>query len=114
MAKFHDSKYNVLFLLCRSNPDDTKFVFDNGRVLHRSQCDRSFGEWLQGILDFSVSLKTMELDISAFACLSALTIITGESSQIVVPQTNQWDFMDNIGIYCYPIIRILFNSYILY
>lgn len=59
-----------------SNPDDTKFVFDNGRVLHRSQCDRSFGEWLQGILDFSVSLKTMELDISAFACLSALTIIT--------------------------------------
>ncbi|XP_050728608.1 probable nuclear hormone receptor HR38 isoform X4 [Eriocheir sinensis] len=59
-----------------NNPDDPKFVFDNGRVLHRSQCDRSFGEWLQGILDFSSSLKAMELDISAFACLSALTIIT--------------------------------------
>ncbi|KAK8733512.1 hypothetical protein OTU49_006336 [Cherax quadricarinatus] len=59
-----------------NNPDDTKFVFDSGRVLHRSQCDRSFGEWLQGILDFSVSLKAMDLDISAFACLSALTIIT--------------------------------------
>ncbi|KAK4287387.1 hypothetical protein Pmani_039540 [Petrolisthes manimaculis] len=59
-----------------NNPDDTKFVFDNGRVLHRSQCDRSFGEWLQGILDFSGSLKAMDLDISAFACLSALTIIT--------------------------------------
>ncbi|XP_045583997.1 nuclear receptor subfamily 4 group A member 2 isoform X2 [Procambarus clarkii] len=59
-----------------NNPEDTKFVFDSGRVLHRSQCDRSFGEWLQGILDFSASLKAMDLDISAFACLSALTIIT--------------------------------------
>ncbi|XP_068212889.1 nuclear receptor subfamily 4 group A member 2-like isoform X1 [Palaemon carinicauda] len=59
-----------------SNPDETKFVFDSGRVLHRSQCERSFGEWLQGIMDFSASLKSMDLDISAFACLSALTIIT--------------------------------------
>lgn len=67
----------------RNNPEDTKFVFDSGRVLHRSQCEWSFGEWLQGILDFSASLKSMELDISAFACLSALTIITGEEEGYV-------------------------------
>ncbi|XP_076040016.1 nuclear receptor subfamily 4 group A member 2-like isoform X3 [Oratosquilla oratoria] len=59
-----------------NSPDDVKVVFDNGCVLHRAQCERSFGEWLQGILDFAASLKAMELDISAFACLSALTIIT--------------------------------------
>ena len=53
-------------------------MFDNGEVLHRTQCEKTFGEWLQAIIDFSIPLKTMDLDLSAFACLSALTIITGK------------------------------------
>ncbi|MCL4136763.1 UNVERIFIED_CONTAM: hypothetical protein GTU68_025115, partial [Idotea baltica] len=59
-----------------NSPGDPKFIFDNGKVLHRCQCERSFGEWLQGIIDFAASLKSMDLDLSAFACLSALTLIT--------------------------------------
>ncbi|RXG59608.1 putative nuclear hormone receptor HR38 [Armadillidium vulgare] len=57
-------------------PEDPKFVFDNGKVLHRTQCESSFGDWLQGIIDFAASLKAMDIDLSAFACLAALTLIT--------------------------------------
>jgi nuclear receptor subfamily 4 group A member 2 len=68
----------VLRLSYRARIDDTKMVFCNGTVLHKQQCQRSFGDWLNAILEFSKSLHAMEIDISAFACLCALTLVTGK------------------------------------
>ncbi|XP_062547708.1 probable nuclear hormone receptor HR38 isoform X2 [Armigeres subalbatus] len=66
----------VLRLSYRARIDDTKMTFCNGVVLHKHQCQRSFGDWLNAILEFSKSLHAMEIDISAFACLCALTLVT--------------------------------------
>lgn len=49
-------------------------------MLHRLQCLRGFGEWLDSIKDFSLNLKSLNLDIPALASLSALTMITGKCS----------------------------------
>ncbi|KAJ6646680.1 putative nuclear hormone receptor HR38, partial [Pseudolycoriella hygida] len=65
----------VLRLSYRVRVDDTKMTFCNGVVLHKVQCQRSFGEWLATILDFSKSLHALETDISAFACLCGLTLV---------------------------------------
>lgn len=67
----------VLRLAYRVRHDDVKMVFDNGMVLHREQCERSFGDWLAAIFEFSCNLQEMEIDISAFSCLCALVLITG-------------------------------------
>ena len=64
---------------CRSNPEKNKLIFCNGLVLHRLQCVSTFGDWINSIMDFSQSLHRMNLDVSLFACLAALVIITGES-----------------------------------
>lgn len=53
-------------------------MFCNGLVLHRLQCLRGFGEWLDSIKDFSLNLQSLNLDIQALACLSALSMITGK------------------------------------
>lgn len=66
----------ILRLAYRSDPEQEKLVFCNGSVLHRLQCVRSFGDWIDSILDFSQSLHRMKLDLPMFACLSALVIIT--------------------------------------
>ncbi|KGL94033.1 Nuclear receptor subfamily 4 group A member 3 [Charadrius vociferus] len=66
----------VLRLSIRSDTAEDKFVFCNGLVLHRLQCLRGFGEWLDSIKDFSLNLKSLNLDIPALASLSALTMIT--------------------------------------
>ncbi|XP_032365150.1 probable nuclear hormone receptor HR38 [Etheostoma spectabile] len=66
----------ILRLAYRSNPEKSKLIFCNGLVLHRLQCIRSFGDWIDSIMDFSQSLHRMNLDVSLFACLSALVIIT--------------------------------------
>ncbi|GAB0094305.1 Probable nuclear hormone receptor HR38 [Sergentomyia squamirostris] len=66
----------VLRLSYRARIDDTKMTFCNGVVLHKMQCQRSFGDWLNAILEFSKSLHALETDISAFACLCALTLVT--------------------------------------
>ncbi|XP_057701728.1 nuclear receptor subfamily 4 group A member 1 [Corythoichthys intestinalis] len=66
----------ILRLAYRSNPEKRKLIFCNGVVLHRLQCVRSFGDWMDSIVDFSRSLHRMNLDVSQFACLSALVIIT--------------------------------------
>lgn len=74
----------VLRLSYRSRCDDTKITFCNGTVLHKVQCQRSFGDWLNGIMEFSRSLHALEIDISAFACLCALTLVTGEHSKSII------------------------------
>lgn len=66
----------ILRLAYRSNPEKNKLIFCNGVVLHRKQCVRSFGDWIDSIMDFSQNLHRMNLDVSMFACLSALVIIT--------------------------------------
>ncbi|XP_060898739.1 probable nuclear hormone receptor HR38 [Labrus mixtus] len=66
----------ILRLAYRSNPGKDKLIFCNGLVLHRLQCVRSFGDWIDSIMDFSQNLHRMNLDVSLFACLSALVIIT--------------------------------------
>lgn len=68
----------VLRLAYRTHPNDTKLTFCNGVVLDIQQCQRSFGDWLHCIMEFCTGLHSMEIDISAFACLCALTLITGE------------------------------------
>lgn len=62
----------------RSSPETNKLIFCNGVVLHRLQCVRSFGDWIDSIIDFSQSLHRMNLDVTMFACLAALVIITGK------------------------------------
>lgn len=65
----------ILRLAYRSNPEMEKLIFCNGAVLHKMQCVRGFGDWIDSILDFSQSLHRMKLDISSFSCLTALVII---------------------------------------
>lgn len=57
---------------------EDKLVFCSGVVLHRLQCVRAFGEWIDSIAEFSSSLQSMRIDIPAFSCMAALTIITGD------------------------------------
>ncbi|KAL4655606.1 nuclear receptor subfamily 4 group A member 1-like [Arapaima gigas] len=66
----------ILRLAYRSSPGTEKLIFCNGVVLHRMQCVRGFGDWIDSIMDFSQSLHRMNLDVSSFACLAALVIIT--------------------------------------
>lgn len=51
-------------------------IFEDGTVLHRKQCEEIFGDWINSIADFSTSLYRMSLDISALACMEALTLVT--------------------------------------
>lgn len=64
----------------RSMLSEDKLVFCNGLVLHRFQCLRGFGEWLDSVRDFSTHLQSLNLDSSAFACLQALVLLTGEDA----------------------------------
>ncbi|CAL8356223.1 unnamed protein product [Gadus morhua 'NCC'] len=66
----------ILRLAYRSSPEKSKLIFCNGMVLHRMQCVRSFGDWIDSIMDFSQNLHRMNLDVSSFSCLAALVIIT--------------------------------------
>ncbi|KAF7227259.1 nuclear receptor subfamily 4 group A member 3 isoform X4 [Nothobranchius furzeri] len=76
-----DSAFLELFVLRlahRSILLEDKLVFCNGLVLHRFQCLRGFGEWLDSIRDFSAHLQSLNLDATAFACLSALVLLTDQ------------------------------------
>ncbi|KAM3929798.1 nuclear receptor subfamily 4 group A member 3 [Leptodactylus fuscus] len=66
----------VLRLSIRSNITADEFVFCNGLVLHRLQCLRGFGEWLEAIRNFALHLQSLNLDISTLACLSAICLIS--------------------------------------
>lgn len=55
-----------------------KLIFCNGVVLHRLQCIRGFGEWIDSIVEFSSNLQNMNIDISAFSCIAALAMVTGQ------------------------------------
>ncbi|KAG7502220.1 nuclear receptor subfamily 4 group A member 2-like [Solea senegalensis] len=66
----------VLRLSYRSNPEEGKLIFCDGSVWHRFQCLRGFGEWIDSIVEFSANLQRMNLDVSTFSCICALTMVT--------------------------------------
>ncbi|CAL1543524.1 unnamed protein product, partial [Lymnaea stagnalis] len=66
----------VLKAAYRVQPNDEKIIFENGQVFHRLQCMKTFGEWINSIVEFGLSLHRMALDISSLACMSALAMIT--------------------------------------
>ncbi|CAG5133723.1 unnamed protein product, partial [Candidula unifasciata] len=66
----------VLKTAYRVQPNDEKIIFENGQVYHRLQCINTFGQWINSIVQFGLSLHRMGLDISSLACMSALSMIT--------------------------------------
>ncbi|XP_062395554.1 nuclear receptor subfamily 4 group A member 3 isoform X1 [Sardina pilchardus] len=76
-----DSAFLELFVLrlaYRWVLPEEKLVLCNGLVLHRQQCLRGFGEWLDSIRDFSANLQSLGLDLTAFSCLCALVLLTDQ------------------------------------
>ncbi|NXN96573.1 NR4A1 protein, partial [Rhinopomastus cyanomelas] len=72
-----ESAFLELFILRLAyRPEEGKLIFCNGVVLHRGQCLRGFGDWIDAILEFSHSLQRMSIDVPSFSCLAALVIIT--------------------------------------
>lgn len=74
----------LLALSLRSNPMEGKLIFCNGVVMHRLQCVRGFGEWIDAIVEFSSNLQSMNVDISAFSCIAALAMVTGAHVQLLL------------------------------
>uniref|UniRef100_A0A8C4R0B0 Nuclear receptor subfamily 4 group A member 2 n=1 Tax=Eptatretus burgeri TaxID=7764 RepID=A0A8C4R0B0_EPTBU len=66
----------VLRLAYRSNPAKGRLVFCTGLVLHRLQCLRGFGEWIDPILEFASGLQELQLDVPTLACTAALVMLT--------------------------------------
>ncbi|XP_070570661.1 nuclear receptor subfamily 4 group A member 2-like isoform X2 [Ptychodera flava] len=66
----------VLRIAYRYHPSEQHVVFCNGKVLHRCQAVFGFGEWLDYIIAFCEVIHRMDIDISSFACLTALTLVT--------------------------------------
>ncbi|KAK6166599.1 hypothetical protein SNE40_023252 [Patella caerulea] len=66
----------VLRAAYRVQTNDDNIVFDNGLVLHRLQCLGIFGDWVNSIVEFGLSLHRMALDLSSHACMSALAMVT--------------------------------------
>lgn len=59
-----------------------KLIFCNGVVLHRLQCVRGFGDWIDSIVEFSANLQSLNLDVSSFSCIAALTMVTGVTNKL--------------------------------
>jgi hypothetical protein len=74
---------------CTVREEEGKLVFCDGSVWHRLQCRRGFGEWLDGIVEFSANLQRMDLDIATFSCISALALITGKPQTLINSQANR-------------------------
>ncbi|XP_030640302.1 nuclear receptor subfamily 4 group A member 3 [Chanos chanos] len=84
-----DSAFLELFVLRLANRSllaEDKFVFCNGLVLHRLQCLRGFGEWLDSVRDFSAHLQNLNLDLPAFSCLCALVLLTEQCPGLKEPK----------------------------
>lgn len=73
-------------------------MFCTGLVLHRLQCLRGFGEWLDSIRDFSAHLQGLNLDMPAFSCLCALVLLTGNTQ----PQKHTQMYFTHIYFLTFP------------
>ncbi|XP_059184008.1 nuclear receptor subfamily 4 group A member 2-like [Centropristis striata] len=76
----------VLRLSYRSKPEEGKLMFCDGSVWHRLQCLRGFGEWIDGIVEFSSNLQRMNLDVSTFSCVCSLALLTAERHGLKEPK----------------------------
>ncbi|XP_028967795.1 probable nuclear hormone receptor HR38 [Galendromus occidentalis] len=63
----------VAYRMMHSN--HTEITLCNSVVLHRSQAQRGFGEWLDRISVLSKSLENFAIDESILACLAALFVL---------------------------------------
>lgn len=78
-ALLTESAFTEIFALrlaYRSDYHEGKFIFCNGVALHRDQLYRSFGDWVDAIIDFSSAINDINVDISAFSCLIAMALFT--------------------------------------
>ncbi|CAD5122673.1 DgyrCDS11082 [Dimorphilus gyrociliatus] len=66
----------ILRIAYRVQLRDDRIIFCNGLVLNRFQCQQSFGEWIDLIYDFGLSLHADGIDLSAFSCMEALCAVT--------------------------------------
>ena len=55
-----------------------KFIFCNGIALHRDQLYASFGEWTDSLLSFACTLSELNIDLSSFSCMLALSLFQGK------------------------------------
>ncbi|XP_033870654.1 nuclear receptor subfamily 4 group A member 2-like isoform X1 [Acipenser ruthenus] len=96
----------VLRLAYRSNPVEGKLIFCNGAVLHRLQCVRGFGEWIDSIAEFSSNLQSMNIDISSFSCIAALAMVTERHG---LKEPNRVEELQNKIVNCLK-DHVTFNS----
>lgn len=92
----------VLRLSYRMQGNTDNVIFEDGTVLHRKQCEEIFGDWINSIADFSTSLYRMSLDISALACMEALTLVTlrhGLKNQAKMEEV-QMKIIDSLRDHC--------------
>jgi len=90
-------------LCCRLETGDDRVIFCNGGVLHRQQCLIAFGaNWFEAVSEFGASLRRHSIDISIFACMSALSLITRkynmERRQFAWRNNNSWFFVFHLLI----------------
>ncbi|KAJ6216824.1 hypothetical protein RDWZM_007981 [Blomia tropicalis] len=67
----------ALRMAYRMKPGCAYIILCNNIVLHRNQFEHTFGEWFKMIEELSNQLINLGLEQNAFACLCALTVITG-------------------------------------
>ncbi|XP_075679834.1 uncharacterized protein LOC113795724 isoform X2 [Dermatophagoides pteronyssinus] len=74
------------------NNDNNILILCNNIVLHRNQFKFTLGEWLPMIEELSKQLQSMNLDLNAFVCLCALTVITARDC---IKDSNQIEQIEN-------------------
>lgn len=63
-----------LRLAYRMEIQEGKFIFCNGTALHRDQLYAGFGEWTDSLLSFACNMSELNVDISSFSCMLALSL----------------------------------------
>ncbi|XP_015786473.1 nuclear receptor subfamily 4 group A member 2 [Tetranychus urticae] len=66
----------TLRMVYQNKPGSKKIILPNGMVLHRNQVKLLFGSWFTNLESFSQRFAQIDIDISAFACLAGLSLIT--------------------------------------
>ena len=75
---FNDDDNHFVKIYRLIGTENDLLILCNNVVLHRNQFMFTLGEWLPMIEELSIQLRSMNLDINAFVCLCALTVITGK------------------------------------
>lgn len=89
------------------DPNDELVTFCNGNVFHKEQCEQAFGDWLADIHGLGRVLTTLKVDLSSFACLSALVLITGKLYIL----TFYFSYYVVITYFCLIEAKIIYKSF---